>query len=152
MEGYQPLLSEAFPQLAAQLTEWMEHDRSEKGPGCIHNKKPDLYGSKAHPDQPVGFVDCDGVDVNVGLCSLGMGNKHVIVAHGSSLEPAIITYRLCLKVPKCYSAYFKWTSATTWIEQPCVLKVFGKGPRPLAGQLVESLREPPKIPLVVQGT
>jgi hypothetical protein len=124
----QPLLSESFPDLFAQLNKWMSNDPSEKDPAFVFNNQPDLYLSKTHPEQQIRYVDVDGGHVEAALYSIGVGNKHVIVAHSPILEPALISFDSFPKLPKYYSAYYKWTSTKSWIEPPCVFKAFGAGP------------------------
>lgn len=146
-----PLLSESFPGLSAQLNEWLRHVSSGKDPPFVLLNQPDLYLSKSHPEQRITYVDADRVFVNASLYSIGIGNKHVIVAHGPSLEPTLISWDHLPKLPKYYSAYYKWTSATTWIEPPCVFKVFGAGPYASPRELVDSLSWSPQVYPSKQG-
>jgi hypothetical protein len=134
----QPLLSKSFPGLFEELVGWIRNDLSKKDPAFVLNTQPDLYLSKTPPEKQIKYVDIDGNSVEAGLFSLGVGNQHVIVAHGSTLEPAIISFDSCRKLPKYYSAYYKWISSNTWIQQPCVFKVFGDGPYELPRRFVDN--------------
>jgi hypothetical protein len=134
-----PLLSESFPELLAQLNGWMKNDPSGKDPAFVLNNQPNLYLSLRHPELRVSYVDLDGEPVNVGLYFTGVGKKHVVVADGPSLGPAIISFDQFRKLPKYYTSYYRWTSTRTWMEPPCVFKVFGDGPYEPPRKFVESI-------------
>jgi hypothetical protein len=122
------LLNESFPELFAQLSAWTTNDPSGEDPAFVLNNQPNLYISLRYPEQRISYVDLDGKPVNVDLYSAGSGKKTVIVADGPNLGPAFISFDHFRKLPKYYTSYYRWTSARTWIEPPCVFKVFGDGP------------------------
>jgi hypothetical protein len=124
----QPLLSEAFPNVYGQLTGWMKLRPEKTKLPFLLDGQPELYSSKSRPDLQISYVDIDGKPVQAGLYSMGTGNKHVIVAHGPTLDPAVISFDHLKLLPKYYTAYYQWTSPTTWFKTPKVFKVFGVGP------------------------
>lgn len=121
-------LSECFPELFAQLSEWMKNHESGEDLVFGLNSQPNIYRSKGVPKKQISFLDLDGEPVNVDLCFTGFGKTNVMVADGPNLGPAVISFDYFPKLPKFYRSYYRWTSTTTWIEPPCVFKVFGDGP------------------------
>ena len=133
----QPLLSETFPELYGRLREWVRIDPARKDLPFVVKGQPDIYYSKTHPEKQIKYVDIDGIPVDAGLFWIGIGNQHVIAAHGSTLEPAIISFDTYPGLPKHYTAYYRWTSIKSWIKRPCVFKVFGDGPYEVPRKYVE---------------
>jgi hypothetical protein len=122
------LLSESLPEVFAKLNEWMRNDHSGKNPAFVQHKQPMIHTSKCYPEIQRSFVDLDGAPVNVDVYLIGSGKKTVVVADGPGLGPDIISFGHFPKLPKIYRSYYRWTSTSTWIEPPCVFKVFGNGP------------------------